>query len=184
MLRHHASGRLQDSYCSSNLRSTYLSLLPFYHSCLFFIMSELCSPLSSSNMALLEVPHAESPCPAPCDSVMELHSFLWKQAAAWGWKTRGLLLVNNQQEQKEAIGRDLAVKTFLSFCKWISRTVTLEHGLKRATGEVRPEGNAVLWDWVFGRLPRQVQVRVHLCCHWIETRISSLPKGSYNAWKN
>lgn len=75
-----------------------------------------------------------------------------------------MLLVNNQQEQKEVIGRDLAVKTILSFYKWISRTVTLEHGLKRATGEVRPEGNAALWDCVFGRLPRQVQVHVHLRC--------------------
>ena len=73
-----------------------------------------------------------------------------------------MLLVNNQQEQKEVIGRDLAVKTILSFCKWISRTVTLEHGLKRVTGEVRPAGNAALWDCVSGRQPRRVQVHVHL----------------------
>lgn len=76
-----------------------------------------------------------------------------------------MLLVNDQQEQKEVIGRDLAMKTMLSFYKWISRTLTLEHGLKRATGELRPEGNAALGDCVFGRLTRQVQVRVHLHCH-------------------
>lgn len=54
---------------------------PFY-SCLFYIMLELCSPLSSSNMVFLEVSHVESPHPAPFNSMMELHAFLWKQAAA------------------------------------------------------------------------------------------------------
>lgn len=106
--RHHASGRLQDSYGSSNMWLTYTSLLPFYRSCLFFIMSELCSPFSSSNTALLEEPHVERPHPAPCHGMTELRSFLCKQAAAWDWS---LLLVNNQQGQKEVIERDLAVKT-------------------------------------------------------------------------